>query len=285
MNRILVTGADGQLGSELRLLASADSRFVFTDLAELDIRDKDAVLRFMEEYNIGIIINCAAYTAVDKAEDDEASAEKVNHQAAAHLAAAAAKYDALLIHISTDYVFDGTANIPYREDIPTAPLGAYGRTKLKGEQVVLAADCRYMILRTSWLYSSFGNNFVKTMLRLTAERDTLNVVFDQVGTPTYAADLATFIHRLAIGQLPVKTGLYHFSNEGVCSWFDFAVAIARMSGHTACRISPCHSDEYPTRVKRPHYSVLDKTLIKNTFDISIPHWQDSLAACLNLLKH
>ncbi|WP_373697165.1 dTDP-4-dehydrorhamnose reductase [Porphyromonas loveana] len=284
MNQVLVTGANGQLGSEIRLLAGADGRFIFTDLPELDITNREEVLRFVKEHRVGTIINCAAYTAVDKAEDDETAAALVNHRAVSYLAEAAVIHDALLIHVSTDYVFDGTAHIPYKEEVPTAPLGAYGRTKLGGEQAVLASGCRHIILRTSWLYSSFGNNFVKTMLRLMAERDALNVVFDQIGTPTYAADLASFIHRVAVAQLPIRTGLYHYSNEGVCSWFDFAVAIARMSGHTACKIAPCHSDEFPARVKRPHYSVLDKTLVKSTFDIDIPHWQSSLAVCLNLLK-
>lgn len=284
MSRILVTGANGQLGSELRVLAGQDSHFVFTDLPELDITDKEAVSLFVEENQIGLIINCAAYTAVDKAEDDELLADKINHKAVRYLAEVAAKKGIRLIHISTDYVFDGTANIPYKEDDKTAPLGVYGRTKRKGEEAVLASGCHYMILRTSWLYSSFGSNFVKTMLRLTAERERLNVVFDQIGTPTYAADLAEVIYKIAIGRLPFESGLFHFSNEGVCSWFDFAVTIAQISGNDKCRIEPCHSNEFPAKVKRPHYSVLDKTQIKKTLGLTIPYWRKSLEACLNILN-
>lgn len=281
---ILVTGANGQLGNEMRRI-SAGSRdhYIFTDVAELDITDASAVSDMVKGNDVEVIVNCAAYTNVDKAEDDETTADLLNNVAVRNLAEAAAAADALLIHVSTDYVFSGNGCIPYTEDSPVEPLGAYGRTKLAGEKSLAAAGCRYMIFRTAWLYSPFGKNFVKTMRKLTAEKDTLNVVFDQVGTPTYAGDLAALIYKVISERMTDRQGIYHFSDEGVCSWYDFAVEICSLSGNV-CDIRPCHSDEFPSRVKRPHFSVLDKTLVKNTFGISIPYWKDSLKKCIDELK-
>ena len=281
---ILVTGANGQLGNEMRRI-SAGSRdhYIFTDVAELDITDASAVSDMVKGNDVEVIVNCAAYTNVDRAEDDEATADLLNNVAVRNLAEAAAAADALLIHVSTDYVFSGNGCIPYTEDSPVEPLGAYGRTKLAGEKSLAAAGCRYMIFRTAWLYSQFGKNFVKTMRKLTAEKDTLNVVFDQVGTPTYAGDLAALIFKVISERMTGRQGIYHFSDEGVCSWYDFAVEICSLSGNV-CDIRPCHSDEFPSRVKRPHFSVLDKTLVKNTFGISIPYWKDSLKKCIDELK-
>lgn len=275
---ILITGANGQLGSEIRVCAQdkTNNHYFFTDASELDITQKEAVDRFVSDNKIGLIVNCAAYTAVDKAEDDQHLCDSVNHIAASNLADAAKKYQAILIQISTDYVFDGSQNIPYSEEDPTSPLGVYGVTKLQGEQAIVNSGCEYLIFRTSWLYSSFGNNFVKTIQRLSAEKENLNVVFDQTGTPTYAADLAGFLFRIIEnGQYKNKKGIYHYSNEGVCSWYDFAVEIAELSGNN-CNIQPCHSSEFPAKVKRPNFSVLDKTKVKKTFDITIPHWKSSL---------
>lgn len=280
---ILVTGANGQLGNEMRRVSAVSQhRYIFTDVAELDITDAVAVNRLVQEQAVDVIVNCAAYTNVDKAEDDEATADLLNHQAVANLAGAAKMADALLIHISTDYVFKGDRNMPCREEWDTDPLGVYGKTKLRGEQAVLASGCRYLIFRTAWLYSAFGNNFVKTMRRLTAERESLNVVFDQVGTPTYARDLAALIYQLIEKGQTDKTGIFHYSNEGVCSWYDFAREIAELSGNT-CDIRPCHSDEFPSKVERPHFSVLDKTKVKETFGITVPYWKDSLKECINEL--
>lgn len=282
---ILVTGANGQLGSEIRVLSeSLEANFFFTDLLELDITDRNAVDEFIHVNAIGVIINCAAYTQVDKAEDDYIMADRINHLAVRNLAESCKKHRSLLIHVSTDYVFDGSGNIPYTENLPTAPLGIYGRTKLDGEHAVAASGCNYFILRTSWLYSSFGNNFVKTMQRLTGERDELSVVFDQVGTPTYAHDLAKVILAIVANEkYSENNGIFHFSNEGVCSWYDFALEIRDLAGNS-CRIKPCHSDEFPSKVKRPHYSVLDKTKIKNTFGVVVPHWKESLKACMRLIS-
>lgn len=281
---ILVTGANGQLGNEMRRI-SAGSRdhYIFTDVAELDITDASAVSDMVKGNDVEVIVNCAAYTNVDKAEDDEATADLLNNVAVRNLAEAAAAADALLIHVSTDYVFSGNGCTPYTEDSPVEPLGAYGRTKLAGEKSLAASGCRYMIFRTAWLYSPFGKNFVKTMRKLTAEKDTLNVVFDQVGTPTYAGDLAALICKVVSERMTDRQGIYHFSDEGVCSWYDFAVEICSLSGNV-CDIRPCHSDEFPSRVKRPHFSVLDKTLVKNTFGIGIPYWKDSLKKCIDELK-
>lgn len=277
---ILVTGANGQLGMEMRSVSTGSSdHYIFTDVAELDISDESAVERMMGDGHIDVIVNCAAYTNVDKAEEDEATADLLNHRAVEILASAARRHDATLIHISTDYVFDGSSCIPYREDAPTAPIGAYGRTKLAGETAILASGSRYLIFRTSWLYSPYGKNFVKTMMHLASEKDCLKVVFDQVGTPTYAGDLAALIHKVITDRQLDRQGIYHYSNEGVCSWYDFAVEICRQCGNT-CDIRPCHSDEFPSKVKRPHYSVLDKMKVKSVFRTAIPHWRQSLERCL-----
>ncbi len=286
MRRILVTGANGQLGSEMRLLgATSPNEYLFTDVAELDITDEAAVLRAVRDERIDVIVNCAAYTNVDRAEEDEATADRINRQAVANLARAAAAAGATLIHVSTDYVFSGDANRPYDETCKTRPLGVYGRTKLAGEAEVEKSGCKALIIRTAWLYSEFGNNFLKTMLRLTAERDRLTVVFDQVGTPTYAGDLAqTIFDIVESGTYAGREGIYHFSDEGVCSWYDFAHAIAAEAGHTQCRIVPCHSSEYPSKVERPAYSVLDKSKIKAAFGVEIPHWTESLKRCMKNLK-
>ena len=283
---ILVTGANGQLGSEMqRLGAVSPNNYIFTDAAELDVTDAGAVRRATEQTRAEAIVNCAAYTDVERAEENEAAADRLNRLAPANLAAAAAATGATLIHISTDYVFDGRAHTPYIEQAPTAPLSVYGRTKLAGEQAVEASGCSYLILRTAWLYSAFGNNFLKTMLRLTAERESLKVVFDQIGTPTYAGDLALGIFSVIEGgQLRGHEGLYHFSDEGVCSWYDFAVEIAASAGHDKCRIEPCRTAEYPTKAPRPAYSVLDKGKFKTTFGIEIPHWRESLLYCLKTMQ-
>lgn len=285
-HNILVTGANGQLGSELRLVAPTDPdhNYYYTDVAELDITDKSAVTKFMNTHQISTVVNCAAYTNVDKAEDDIDMADLINHLAVRNLAETCFEQNALLIHISTDYVFDGTHNNPYSETDPTHPLGIYGITKRKGEEVVLQSGCNHIILRTSWLYSAFGKNFVKTMQKLTGEKEVLRVVFDQVGTPTYAHDLANII--ISIIQKGAFSGInqiYHFSNEGVCSWYDFAVAINESFGHT-CNVQPCHSSEYPSKVARPSYSVLDKTKIKDALGIEIPHWRTSLSRCVERLR-
>lgn len=283
---ILITGANGQLGSELsRLGQVSPHNYICTDVAELDITDPDAVRRMAEQEHIEVIVNCAAYTNVEKAEEDEATADLLNHQAAANLAEAAKSVGATLFHISTDYVFGGNKNTPYTETDPTTPIGVYGRTKLAGEQAVEASGCKYLIFRTAWLYSAYGNNFMKTMLRLTAEKESLNVVFDQAGTPTYAADLAlTIFSIIEAGLYSGNEGIYHFSNEGVCSWYDFAVEIAAKAENDKCRINPCHSSEFPSKVERPAYSVLDKTKLKETFGIEIPHWRESMKECIERLK-
>lgn len=286
---ILVTGADGQLGREMQIASrSSRNRFIFTDIAgeyeRLDITDPQAIADIVRENHVNVIVNCAAYTNVDKAETDPETANLLNNIAAGNLADAMKAVNGTLIHISTDYVFQGDMNIPCREDWPTEPLGVYGKTKLAGEKSIEATGCASIIIRTAWLYSPFGKNFVKTMRDLTSSRESLKVVFDQVGTPTYAGDLAETICRIIEnGQLD-KTGIYHFSNEGVCSWFDFAKAICEMSGNT-CDIRPCHSDEFPSPVARPHFSVLDKTKIKQTFGIRIPYWTDSLKRCIEEIEN
>ena len=287
MLNILITGANGQLGSALRRLGCVSPHnYICTDVAELDITDAAAVLRTVEERRIDVIVNCAAYTDVERAEEDEPRADLLNHKAAGNLAAAAKATGATLFHVSTDYVFDGTAHTPYREDTAPSPLGAYGRTKLAGERAVMASGCRYLIFRTAWLYSEYGNNFLKTMLRLTAEKERLNVVFDQAGTPTYAGDLAMTIFSIVEGgYFAGNEGLYHFSNEGVASWYDFAAEIAAAAGHDKCRIRPCRTAEFPTKAARPAYSVLDKSKIKETFGLEIPHWRESMLYCLkNMLR-
>ena len=283
---ILVTGANGQLGNEMRIVSQGSKdNYIFTDVAELDITNADAVMYVAKHYSIDAIINCAAYTNVDKAESDEATAELINATAVANLAAAMKEVGGTLFHVSTDYVFGSEGNTPRTEDMPLNPLGVYGRTKLHGEQAILESGCKALIFRTAWLYSEFGNNFLKTMLRLTAEKEQLNVVFDQVGTPTYAGDLALAIFSIIeAGVYEGNEGIYHFSNEGVCSWYDFAVEIAAAAGNTNCRINPCHSSEFPSPVTRPPYSVLDKTKIKNTFDIDIPHWRESMEYCIKRIK-
>lgn len=284
---ILITGANGQLGSALRRLGGVSPHNYFcTDVAELDITDAAAVLRTVEERCIDVIVNCAAYTDVERAEEDEPRADLLNHKAAGNLAAAAKATGATLFHVSTDYVFDGTAHLPYTEDAPTAPLGVYGRTKLAGERAVAESGCKYLTFRTAWLYSEYGNNFLKTMLRLTAEKERLNVVFDQAGTPTYAGDLAMTIFSIVEGgYFAGNEGLYHFSNEGVASWYDFAAEIAAAAGHDKCRIRPCRTAEFPTKAARPAYSVLDKSKIKETFGLEIPHWRESMLYCLkNMLR-
>ena len=283
---ILVTGAKGQLGCEMqRLGAVSPNNYIFTDVAELDITDADAVMNAVKVAAIDIIVNCAAYTNVDKAESDEATAELINATAVGNLARAMKEVGGTLFHVSTDYVFGCDGNTPRTEEMPLNPLGVYGRTKLHGEQAILESGCKALIFRTAWRYSEYGNNFLKTMMRLTSEKEQLNVVFDQVGTPTYAGDLALAIFSIIeAGVYAGNEGIYHFSNEGVCSWYDFAVEIAAAAGNTSCRINPCHSSEFPSPVTRPPYSVLDKTKIKSTFDIDIPHWRESMEYCIKRIK-
>lgn len=280
---ILITGANGQLGNEMRRAAATSTHnYTFTDVADLDITALDAVCVAVAAAKADIIVNCAAYTNVDKAEDDAARADLINNEASRNLAIAAKQAGATLIHVSTDYVFDGNASVPYTEADDTCPTGVYGKTKLAGEMAIIATGCRSIIIRTAWLYSRWGNNFVKTMRRLTAERDSLNVVFDQVGSPTFAGDLADAIsHIIESGQTD-KTGVYHFTDEGVCSWYDFTVAIAALCGNQ-CDIRPIHSYEYPSKVARPHYSVLDKAKFRRTFGFAIPHWHESLVKCISQL--
>lgn len=303
---ILVTGANGQLGNEMRIVAkdSADN-YIFTDVVEtkglqttiLDITDIESIRGVVRANDVHVIINCAAYTNVDAAESNEALAEMLNASAPKNLATVIKEVNGLLVHISTDYVFGGDPyNTPCREDQTGTPTGVYGGTKLHGEQGVIATNCNYVILRTAWLYSEFGKNFVKTMLDLTASKPQLKVVFDQIGTPTYAYDLAKTIaviiedykqeceknNRQFLSY--TKSGIYHYSNEGVCSWYDFTKMIAEIAGNKDCDIQPCHSNEFPSPVKRPAFSVLDKTKVKETFGISIPYWQDSLKVCVGKLR-
>ena len=301
---ILVTGANGQLGNEMRIVTKgSQDRYIFTDVVEaegqettiLDITDLDAIRRIVADYDVRVIVNCAAWTNVDGAEAPEKYdiVELLNAKAPENLAIAMKEVNGLLVHISTDYVFGGDPyNTPCKEDQTGTPTGVYGLTKLHGEQKIQATDCNYVILRTAWLYSEFGKNFVKTMLHLTATKPQLKVVFDQVGTPTYAYDLAQAISVLLEDykkeyfncQLSTvnysKSGVYHYSNEGVCSWYDFTKMIAEIAGNTSCDIQPCHSDEFPSPVKRPAYSVLDKTKVKETFGVKVPYWTDSLRKCM-----
>lgn len=315
---ILVTGANGQLGNEMRIVTKGSKdKYIFTDVCEehpesiemlhklagddvdtsttkLDITNLDAIREMVQENDVKVIVNCAAWTNVDGAEDSEKYelVELLNAKAPENLAIAMKEVNGLLVHISTDYVFGGDPyNTPCKEDQKGTPTGVYGLTKLHGEQAIQNVGCKYVIIRTAWLYSEFGKNFVKTMLNLTATKPQLKVVFDQVGTPTYAYDLAQAIttilddYKQALNSQPstlsyAKTGIYHFSNEGVCSWYDFAKMIAEYAGQIECHIQPCHSDEFPSKVKRPSYSVLDKTKIKDTFEIKIPYWADSLKKCV-----
>lgn len=284
---ILVTGAGGQLGNEMQLVAkeSKDS-FIFTDVCEgythLDITSLEDIRKMVKENDIRCIINCAAWTNVDAAGTAGDIVETLNATAPENLAKAMKEVDGLLVHVSTDYVFGGDPyNTPCKEDQKGTPTGVYGLTKLHGEEKIIATGVNHIILRTAWLYSEFGKNFVKTMLNLTATKPQLKVVFDQCGTPTYALDLAKAINHIVENRLfEGNSGIYHFSNEGVCSWYDFTVKIARLAGNTECNIQPCHSNEFPSPVTRPAYSVLDKTKIKETFGINIPYWVDSLETCM-----
>jgi dTDP-4-dehydrorhamnose reductase len=282
---ILITGCNGQLGNEMQLLEKENPQHTYynTDVAELDITDQQAIEQFVNEHQIDGIVNCAAYTAVDKAEDNEELRQKLNAEAPAYLAHAVDQRGGWMIQISTDYVFDGTNHTPYTEDEDTCPNSVYGKTKLVGELNVQKLCRRSMIIRTAWLYSSFGNNFVKTMIRLGKEKPQLGVIFDQIGTPTYARDLARVI--MVVINKGVQPGVYHFSNEGVISWYDFTKAIHRLANISTCHVNPLHTSEYPTPAARPHYSVLDKTKIKQTYGIEIPYWEESLKECVaELLK-
>lgn len=291
---ILVTGANGQLGQEMRIVArESQDRYIFTDIAHiegvetttLDITDLEAIRKIVAENSVDAIVNCAAYTNVDKAEEDVALAALLNAKAPENLALAMKEVGGVLIHISTDYVFGGdTYNTPCTEEQQGAPTGVYGATKLQGEQTIEASGCNYIIIRTAWLYSEFGRNFCKTMMNLTATKPQLKVVFDQVGTPTYALDLARAIKVVLEKFDGSQTGIYHFSNEGVCSWFDFAKMVAEYNGTTECDIQPCRSEEFPSPVKRPAYSVLDKSRIKRVFGVDVPYWTDSLRRCISNLK-
>ncbi len=280
---ILITGCNGQLGNEMQLIAKENGqhKYFFTDVQELDITDEAAVEAFVNDNAVDCIVNCAAYTAVDKAEENEEFCNLLNNVAPGYLAKAVGKRGGSVIQVSTDYVFDGTNHTPYCEDEPTCPNSVYGRTKLAGEESVKAGCDNYMIIRTAWLYSTFGNNFVKTMMRLGREKSELGVIFDQVGTPTYARDLAVAI-MTAINK-GIVSGVYHFSNEGVISWYDFTKAIHRIAGIDTCHVRPLHTSEYPTPAARPHYSVLDKTKIKQTYGIEVPYWEESLRECVEAL--
>ena len=287
--KVLVTGACGQLGRTIASMAGEhpEHDFVFTDVTgdgiQLDITSREDVRSLVLARGIEAIVNCAAYTNVEAAEDNAALAEQLNSHAVGILADCMKETGGLLVHISTDYIFGGNpVNTPIAEDEPAAPLGAYGMSKYHGEEAVKASGARFVILRSSWLYSQFGKNFVKTMLRLTSEKPSLNVVFDQVGTPTFAGDLASAVFTVLENPVP---GIYNFSDEGVCSWYDFTKAIAEYSGITGCDIRPCHSDEFPSKVRRPAYSVLDKTLVKKTYGIKVPYWTDSLRKCLDLIRN
>ena len=284
MKNILITGVKGQLGCEMRLLAQENEEFNYflTDIEELDICNEQAVMDYVTRYQIDVIVNCAAYTAVDRAEDDPKLCNELNHNAPGYLAKAIETRKGCLIQISTDYVYDGTAHTPYHEDQIPCPNSMYGITKLAGEKEAQRYCKRVMIIRTAWLYSVFGNNFVKTMLRLGVERPEIGVIFDQIGTPTYARDLAAAIFAaLRQGIVP---GIYHFSNEGVCSWYDFTKAIHRIAGITDCKVNPLHTEDYPTKACRPSYSVLDKSKIKQVYGLEIPHWMDSLEECIALMR-
>lgn len=284
--KILVTGGNGQLGSALRLAnAKSQHLYIFTDIEELNITSLESVEEFLKLEAVDVVINCAAYTAVDLAEDNEAEADAINSQAVAILAQACERHNATLIHISTDYIFSGKATTPYTEDAEPAPLNAYGRTKLAGERAVEDSGCKYIILRTSWLYSEFGRNFVKTIRDLTATRSEIKVVADQFGSPTYAGDLAEAIVQIIDSEQLSKTGTYNYSNLGECSWYDFAKEIAKKSGNNGCKISPCTTADYPTKAQRPLYSVLCKNKFIESFNITIPEWQESLIKCIKQLNY
>lgn len=277
---ILITGCNGQLGNEMQLLEKENPQHKYfnTDVAQLDITNPEAIEEFVSNNAIDIIVNCAAFTAVDKAESSQELCHLLNAKAPEYLAATVAKRGGYLVQVSTDYVFDGTNHTPYTEDEATCPNSVYGSTKLEGEKLAMAACANTMIIRTAWLYSTFGNNFVKTMIRLGQEKPELGVIFDQIGTPTYAGDLAAAI--MAAINHGIVPGIYHFSNEGVISWYDFTKAIHRIAGITSCHVKPLHTTEYPTPAARPHYSVLDKTKIKQTYGIEIPYWEESLEKCV-----
>jgi len=280
MQNILITGSNGQLGNEIRAISEnyPNFQYFFTDVDELDITDKEQIRRFVAENDIHFVINCAAYTAVDKAEDDEKMAYLINAEAVKNIAEIAVERKVKVIHISTDYVFDGTNHVPYTENMPVSPTSIYGKSKLVGEEVLMQTASQSIIIRTSWLYSAFGNNFVKTMIRLGRERDSLGVIFDQVGTPTHAADLAEAIMKILNSEKWIS-GTYHFSNEGACSWYDFAKSIHRLAG-VDCKVNPIETKDYPVRTPRPFYSVLNKAKIKSTYELEIPHWEESLRKCI-----
>ena len=282
--RILVTGSNGQLGSEMVALQPQETHHQWfnLDINELDITDKNAVEQFVVNNKIDGIINCAAYTNVDKAEEDVALCYKVNRDAPQYLAQAIEKVGGFIIHISTDYVFDGTNNIPYTEQDKPNPVTIYGKSKIEGEQYVCESCKQHIIIRTAWVYSSYGKNFVKTMIKLGEEKPSLGVIFDQIGSPTYARDLAKAI--ITIVNQGIKPGIYNFSNEGVISWYDFTKHIHQLANITSCKVAPIHTADYPTLAQRPHFSVLDKTKIKNTYNIEIPYWRDSLEECILLLE-
>jgi dTDP-4-dehydrorhamnose reductase len=281
---ILITGSNGQLGNEMQVTAKnyGQLHFIYTDVAELDICNKDALHSFVATNKVDMIVNCAAYTAVDKAEDDVELCYKINSEAVKNIGEVATTNGVKVIHVSTVYVFDGSNHIPYTEDMPVCPSSIYGKSKLAGEEALIKECSQAVIIRTAWLYSSFGNNFVKTMIKLGTERESLNVIFDQVGTPTYAADLADAIMKI-ITHSDFVPGIYHYSNEGVCSWYDFTKSIHRKSNIT-CNVQAIETKDYPTRTPRPHYSVLNKSKIKSTYGITVPHWEDSLDKCLEILK-
>jgi len=282
---ILITGANGQLGNEMRILGAQQSqhKLFYTDVEDLDITNKSAIYDYVSNHDIELIVNCAAFTAVDRAENEEPLARLLNALAVLNLGEVATEKGAKIIHISTDYVFDGKAYTPYREiDCPN-PASAYGRTKLEGEQLLMQACPAAVIIRTAWLYSEFGNNFVKTMLRLGRERDSLNVVFDQIGSPTYALDLAQAIMTIINADKWIA-GVYHFTNEGVCSWYDFTKAIHQLAG-IECNVTPIRSEQYPTPTERPHYSVLDKAKIKEDYGVAVPHWYEALQRCVSKLTN
>jgi dTDP-4-dehydrorhamnose reductase len=282
---ILVTGAAGQLGRAMvKAAQGSDNKYIFCDRQNLDISNETAVESFVQTRNIDVIVNCASYTAVDKAEDEQETAELINTRAVAAMAEIARKHDAVLIHISTDYVFDGKACVAYTEEAPTAPLNVYGRTKADAERAVLESGCRHIILRTSWLYGVEGDNFVKRIIEKSAENPVLKVISDQIGTPTFVEDLAGLISLIIEENMLDRTGIYNYSNEGVCSWYDFAHEICAQVGHL-CDVLPCHTDEYPRKAVRPHFSVLDKSKVKKTFGIEIPHWKDSLSLCIRELEN